>query len=96
MPPPTGRGPLANLEVRLAAGVVHADPEQRRVAERLQALHDALAVAAAHRPAGLLRLLGLGRKPDPAPPGVYITMNGRVFAGDRVRKNRQGGVFEEI
>jgi L-asparaginase len=29
------------------------------------------------------------------PPGVYVAMNGRVFAGDRVRKNRQGGVFEE-
>jgi L-asparaginase len=27
--------------------------------------------------------------------GVYIAMNGRVFAWDRVRKNRQLGVFEE-
>ena len=30
------------------------------------------------------------------PPGVYIAMNGRVFAWDRVRKNRDRGVFEEI
>ncbi|HSD20057.1 MAG TPA: asparaginase domain-containing protein [Anaeromyxobacter sp.] len=29
------------------------------------------------------------------PPGVYVAMNGRVFAGDRVRKNREGGIFEE-
>jgi L-asparaginase len=29
------------------------------------------------------------------PPGVYIAMNGRHFAWDRVRKNRQTGVFEE-
>src|ERR671936_1642675 len=29
------------------------------------------------------------------PPGVYIAMNGRVFPGDRVRKNRETGVFEE-
>ncbi len=29
-------------------------------------------------------------------PGVYVAMNGRVFAGDRVRKNRESGVFEEI
>ena len=29
------------------------------------------------------------------PPGVYVAMNGRVFPGDRVRKNREGGVFEE-
>lgn len=29
-------------------------------------------------------------------PGVYVAMNGRVFAGERVRKNRDAGVFEEI
>jgi L-asparaginase len=29
------------------------------------------------------------------PPGVFVAMNGRVFAGDRVRKNREGGIFEE-
>jgi L-asparaginase len=28
------------------------------------------------------------------PPGVYITMNGRYFAWDRVRKNRDSGAFE--
>ncbi len=28
-------------------------------------------------------------------PGVYVAMNGRVFAGERVRKNREAGVFEE-
>jgi L-asparaginase len=30
------------------------------------------------------------------PPGVYVAMNGRCFHGDRVRKNRAGGVFEEL
>ena len=30
------------------------------------------------------------------PPGVYVAMNGRYFPGDKVRKNRQGGVFEEL
>lgn len=29
-------------------------------------------------------------------PGVYVAMNGRVFPGDRVRKNRESGIFEEI
>ena len=29
------------------------------------------------------------------PRGVYISMNGRVFGWDRVRKNRELGVFEE-
>jgi len=28
------------------------------------------------------------------PPGVYVAMNGRHFAWDRVRKNRETGVFE--
>ncbi|HEY7187382.1 MAG TPA: asparaginase domain-containing protein [Vicinamibacterales bacterium] len=28
------------------------------------------------------------------PPGVYIAMNGQHFPWDRVRKNRQTGVFE--
>jgi L-asparaginase len=30
------------------------------------------------------------------PPGVYVAMNGRCFPGDRVRKNRETGVFEEL
>src|SRR5262249_21203702 len=29
------------------------------------------------------------------PPGVYIAMNGRCFEWDRVRKNRESGIFEE-
>ena len=29
------------------------------------------------------------------PAGVYVAMNGRVFAWDRVRKNRESGTFEE-
>jgi L-asparaginase len=30
------------------------------------------------------------------PPGVYIAMNGQHFAWDRVRKNRENGVFEAL
>ncbi len=29
-------------------------------------------------------------------PGVWIVMNGRVFPWNRVRKNREKGVFEEV
>ncbi len=29
-------------------------------------------------------------------PGVYVTMNGRVFAWDNVRKDRQRGEFETL
>jgi len=31
-----------------------------------------------------------------AEPGVCIAMNGRIFPWDRVRKNREKGVFEEL
>jgi L-asparaginase len=30
------------------------------------------------------------------PPGVYIAMNGQCFAWDRVRKNKETGVFESV
>lgn len=30
------------------------------------------------------------------PPGVYIAMNGRVFAANNVKKNREKGMFEPI
>jgi len=30
------------------------------------------------------------------PGGVYITMNGKIFSWDHVRKNRESGEFEEI
>jgi L-asparaginase len=30
------------------------------------------------------------------PAGVYVAMNGRVFPWDRVRKNREKGVFEAV
>jgi L-asparaginase len=29
------------------------------------------------------------------PPGVYVAMNGRCFAWNQVRKNRDTGIFEE-
>ena len=30
------------------------------------------------------------------PPGVYLAMNGRCFEWNRVRKNRESGVFEAL
>ena len=30
------------------------------------------------------------------PPGIYVVMNGRYFDWDKVRKNRQTGIFEEL
>lgn len=30
------------------------------------------------------------------PPGVYITMGGRIYRADEVRKNREKGIFEYV
>lgn len=30
------------------------------------------------------------------PPGVYVTMNGKLFAWDNVKKNEKLGLFEEL
>ena len=30
------------------------------------------------------------------PPGVYVAMNGRCFPWDKVRKNKERGVFERV
>lgn len=30
------------------------------------------------------------------PPGVYVAMGGRIFDADKVRKNREKGLFEEL
>ena len=40
--PSTGKGPLANLAARRAAGEIHADPVQEKIVLRLQAIHDQL------------------------------------------------------
>jgi len=72
----TGKGPLANLAARRAAGEIHADPVQEKVVLRLQAIHDALTAMANAQPAkpGFLARLGLGHAPRPpeGPHGLYI------------------------
>lgn len=45
---------------------------------------------------GLFNLGGAITVVQALPAGVYITMNGRIFPWDRVRKNRSTGVFEEV
>ena len=75
IPATSGKGPVANLALRRAAGEIHADPVQERIVARLQAVYDQLTAMTAH-PAkpGLLARLGLGRaaKPLAGPPGLYI------------------------
>lgn len=45
---------------------------------------------------GLFNLGGALTAVQVLPPGVYLTMNGRVFPWDNVRKNRDTGVFEPL
>lgn len=45
---------------------------------------------------GLFNLGGALTAVQVLDPGVYVVMNGRVFAWDAVRKNRQTGVFEQL
>jgi len=45
---------------------------------------------------GLFNLGGALSLAQALPPGVWVAMNGRVFPGDRVRKNRESGIFEEL
>ncbi|HKJ01967.1 MAG TPA: asparaginase domain-containing protein [Longimicrobiales bacterium] len=43
---------------------------------------------------GLFNLGGAITAVQVLPPGVYVTMNGRIFPWDKVAKNRSTGVFE--
>lgn len=45
---------------------------------------------------GLFNLGGALVAAQCLPSGVYVCMNGRIFDWDRVRKNRETGVFEAI
>ncbi|MEQ9398439.1 MAG: asparaginase domain-containing protein [Longimicrobiales bacterium] len=45
---------------------------------------------------GLFNLGGALTAVQVLPPGVYVTMNGRIFPWDNVRKNRDTGVFESL
>src|SRR5215204_353587 len=74
--PSTGKGPVANLAARRAAGQVRADPVQEKIVARLQAVHDQLSAMAAYAPAkqGFWSRLGFGgaEKPPTGPHGLYI------------------------
>jgi cell division protein ZapE len=73
--PSTGKGPVANLAARRAAGQVRADPVQEKIVARLQAVHDQLsAIAPAPAKQGFWARLGFGasEKPAAGPHGLYI------------------------
>jgi cell division protein ZapE len=73
--PSTGKGPVANLAARRAAGQVRADPVQEKIVARLQAVHDQLAaITPAPAKQGFWARLGFGAsgKPPAGPHGLYI------------------------
>jgi len=74
VPGEAGRGPLEIYEARVAAGRLHGDPEQRRAAERLDALWRALDASPPIRAGGRSGWLGrlLGRRQAERPRGVYL------------------------
>jgi cell division protein ZapE len=69
----TERGPIAIYRARRSAGLLAADPAQELAVEKLQSLHHALAH---YNPmsgaAGWRERLGLARRRDKAPQGLYI------------------------
>lgn len=79
---------LNSLDERIGLGEIEADAAQRHVAERLDALQDALAVYGAEPAGGLSRLF---RKARPAPKGLYI--HGSVGRGKTMLMDL---FFEEV
>lgn len=68
---------MTEYKTRLTSGTLHVDAAQEAVAQKLSALARALAAAPPQQPGTLARLLG--RKPPPAPRGIYI--HGEVGRG---------------
>jgi L-asparaginase len=67
-----------------------------RVAEKTVVLTGAMVPYAFGSSDGMFNLGSALSFAQVLPPGVYLAMNGRFFAWDRVQKNRKTGVFEEI
>jgi cell division protein ZapE len=69
----TAEGPLAAYRARLAERQLKPDPVQALAAEKLESLHRALKGYDPGSNGGGWRVrLGLARRPDPAPNGLYI------------------------
>jgi len=66
-----------------------------RVSDKTIVLTGAMIPIAFGSSDGLFNLGGAITAVQVLGPGVYVTMNGRIFPWDRVVKNRSTGVFEE-
>src|SRR3546814_827212 len=66
-------GPLAAYRATVRDGAIKPDPMQALAAEKLESLHHALRhYQPASGVAGWRARLGLARRPDPAPQGLYL------------------------
>ena len=99
-------------ECRTSAGVAHPDharhrhdgrdrrarwPQRcRRSAGKTIVLTGAMVPYAFGSSDGLFNLGSALSFVQVLPPGVYIAMNGRCFEWNRVRKNRETGIFEAV
>jgi L-asparaginase len=68
----------------------------RRVTEKVVVLTGAMVPYAFGSSDGLFNLGSALSFAQSLAPGVYVAMNGQHFRWDRVRKNRQTGIFEAI
>jgi len=68
----TGTGPLANYQTLLASGTLRKDPEQARVANALQHLHEKLKGYRPETESGFFGALLRFRPKREAPKGLYI------------------------
>ena len=67
-----------------------------RVPEKTIVLTGAMIPIAFGSSDGLFNLGGALTAVQALEPGVFITMNGRIFNWDNVRKNRETGIFETL
>lgn len=64
--------PIREYRRLLADGTLHHDPAQELAAEKLQLLHHTLKNYTPGKQSGWQSLIGLKKKPEPAPPGLYL------------------------
>jgi L-asparaginase len=80
----------------VAASAKASAPEAANVAGKTVVLTGAMIPYAFGSSDGLFNLGSALSFAQVLPPGVYIAMNGQHFEWDRVRKNRETGVFESV
>ena len=82
--------------VDTARAIARASPAAQAIAAKTIVLTGAMIPYAFGSSDGLFNLGSALSFAQVLPPGVYIAMNGQHFRWDRVKKNRETGVFEAV